>query len=52
MLRNAALEELYERNGKALGMNFTVDEDVLKNESGKCTCFRVVSLSQSSSEEE
>ncbi|CAK6974494.1 xaa-Arg dipeptidase-like [Scomber scombrus] len=34
MLRNAALEELYERNGKALGMDFTVDEDVLKNESG------------------
>ncbi|XP_040920994.1 peptidase M20 domain-containing protein 2-like [Toxotes jaculatrix] len=34
MLRNSALEELYERNGKALGMDFTTDEDVLKNESG------------------
>ncbi|KAG7239165.1 hypothetical protein INR49_029916, partial [Caranx melampygus] len=33
MLRNATLEELYERNGKALGMDFTTDEDVLKNES-------------------
>uniref|UniRef100_A0A3B4ZZ06 Peptidase M20 domain-containing protein 2 n=1 Tax=Stegastes partitus TaxID=144197 RepID=A0A3B4ZZ06_9TELE len=34
MLRNVTLEELYERNGKALGMDFTTDEDVLKNESG------------------
>lgn len=34
MLRNTALEELYERNGKALGMDFNIDEDVLKNESG------------------
>ncbi|XP_035534966.1 peptidase M20 domain-containing protein 2-like [Morone saxatilis] len=34
MLRNAALEELYEWNGKSLGMDFTTDEDVLNNESG------------------
>lgn len=34
MLRNGVLEELYETNGKALGMDFTTDEDVLKNESG------------------
>lgn len=34
ILRNSALEELYERNGTALGMTFTTDEDVLKNESG------------------
>ncbi|XP_070706008.1 xaa-Arg dipeptidase-like [Pempheris klunzingeri] len=34
MLRVAALEELYERNGKALGMDFTTDEAVLHNESG------------------
>ncbi|XP_028996304.1 peptidase M20 domain-containing protein 2-like [Betta splendens] len=34
ILRNATLEELYQRNGKDLGMEFTVDEDVLKNESG------------------
>ncbi|KAL7388940.1 hypothetical protein ABVT39_023744 [Epinephelus coioides] len=34
ILRNATLEDLYERNGKALGMDFTTDEDVLKNESG------------------
>ena len=37
MLRVATLEELYERNGKALGMDFTIDEDVLKNESGTST---------------
>ncbi|XP_042359900.1 peptidase M20 domain-containing protein 2-like [Plectropomus leopardus] len=34
MLRIAALEDLYETNGKALGVDFTTDEDVLKNESG------------------
>ncbi|KAM7367524.1 hypothetical protein PAMP_013815 [Pampus punctatissimus] len=34
MLRNATLEELYERNSKDLGMDFTIDEEVLKNESG------------------
>ncbi|KAF3702529.1 Peptidase M20 domain-containing protein 2 Aminoacylase-1-like protein 2 [Channa argus] len=34
ILRNTTLEELYQRNGKALGMDFTIDEDVLKNESG------------------
>nr|XP_046228183.1 peptidase M20 domain-containing protein 2-like [Scatophagus argus] len=34
MLRNAVLEELYEKNGKALGMDFTTDEEVLRNESG------------------
>ncbi|RVE71058.1 hypothetical protein OJAV_G00070770 [Oryzias javanicus] len=34
ILRISALEDLYERNGTALGMNFTTDEDVLKNESG------------------
>lgn len=36
MLRNATLEKLYESNGKALGMDFTIDEDVLRNESGMC----------------
>lgn len=36
MLRSATLEELYQRNGKALGMDF-VDEEILKNESGMCT---------------
>ncbi|XP_026196561.1 peptidase M20 domain-containing protein 2-like [Anabas testudineus] len=34
ILRNTTLEELYEKNGKTLGMDFTTDEDVLKNESG------------------
>ncbi|XP_054475021.1 xaa-Arg dipeptidase-like, partial [Anoplopoma fimbria] len=34
ILRNTTLEGLYESNGKALGMEFTTDEDVLKNESG------------------
>ncbi|XP_056219155.1 xaa-Arg dipeptidase-like isoform X2 [Seriola aureovittata] len=34
MLHNATLEELYERNGKALGMDFTTEEDVLSNKSG------------------
>ncbi|XP_018555251.1 LOW QUALITY PROTEIN: peptidase M20 domain-containing protein 2-like [Lates calcarifer] len=33
MLRSAALEELYMRNGKTLGMDFT-DENLLSNESG------------------
>ncbi|XP_051816926.1 xaa-Arg dipeptidase-like isoform X1 [Acanthochromis polyacanthus] len=42
MLRIATLEELYEMNGKALGMDFTTDEDVLKNESGLCeSCVSV-----------
>lgn len=36
ILRIAELEQLYERNGKALGMDFTTDEDVLKNEFGAC----------------
>lgn len=36
MLRSATLEELYEKNGKALGMDF-IDEELLKNESGMFT---------------
>ncbi|KAM6992686.1 peptidase M20 domain-containing protein 2-like [Tautogolabrus adspersus] len=34
ILRNKALEDLYENNGKALGMEFTTDEEVLNNASG------------------
>ncbi|KAM4633785.1 xaa-Arg dipeptidase-like [Polymixia lowei] len=34
ILRNATLEELYEKNGKALRMEFTTDEEVLTNGSG------------------
>ncbi|XP_056150082.1 xaa-Arg dipeptidase-like [Lampris incognitus] len=34
ILRNATLEEAYERNGKALGMEFTTDEEVLTNATG------------------
>ncbi|XP_029902852.1 peptidase M20 domain-containing protein 2 isoform X3 [Myripristis murdjan] len=34
ILRNATLEELYEKNGKDLGMEFTTDEEVLTNGSG------------------
>uniref|UniRef100_UPI0037E91793 xaa-Arg dipeptidase-like n=1 Tax=Semicossyphus pulcher TaxID=241346 RepID=UPI0037E91793 len=34
MLRIPALEELYERNGRALGMDFTTDKAVLQDESG------------------
>lgn len=34
ILRNITLEDLYETNGKALGMEFTIDEEVLKNSSG------------------
>lgn len=35
ILRNRTLEDLYEKNGKALGMEFTTDEEVLKNASGE-----------------
>lgn len=35
ILRNATLDGLYEENGKALGMEFTTDEEVLKNSSGR-----------------
>ncbi|XP_076611604.1 peptidase M20 domain-containing protein 2-like [Chaetodon auriga] len=34
ILRNTTLEDLYESNGRALGMEFTTDEEVLKNASG------------------
>ncbi|CAN9507600.1 unnamed protein product [Ophioblennius macclurei] len=34
LLRNRTLEDLYAANGKALGMNFTTDEEVLNNASG------------------
>ncbi|KAE8278029.1 Peptidase M20 domain-containing protein 2 Aminoacylase-1-like protein 2 [Larimichthys crocea] len=34
ILRNTTLEDLYENNGKALGMEFTTDEEVLSNASG------------------
>uniref|UniRef100_A0A667YNR2 Peptidase M20 domain-containing protein 2 n=1 Tax=Myripristis murdjan TaxID=586833 RepID=A0A667YNR2_9TELE len=34
ILRNRTLEDLYEENGKALGMEFTTDEEVLTNASG------------------
>lgn len=34
LLRNKTLEDLYESNGKALGMEFTTDEEVLNNASG------------------
>uniref|UniRef100_H3DPD3 Peptidase M20 domain-containing protein 2 n=1 Tax=Tetraodon nigroviridis TaxID=99883 RepID=H3DPD3_TETNG len=34
ILRIPELEQLFERNGKSLGMDFTTDEDVLTNESG------------------
>ncbi|XP_056150515.1 xaa-Arg dipeptidase-like [Lampris incognitus] len=34
MLQNATLEELYKRNGRALGMEFTTDTEVLTNASG------------------
>lgn len=34
ILRNRTLEDLYESNGKALGMEFTTDEEVLNNASG------------------
>lgn len=35
ILRNRTLEDLYEKNGKALGMEFTTDEEVLTNASGE-----------------
>lgn len=35
ILRNKTLEDLYAANGKALGIKFTTDEEVLKNASGK-----------------
>ncbi|KAM9339635.1 peptidase M20 domain-containing protein 2-like [Symphorus nematophorus] len=34
ILRNRTLEDLYEKNGKSLGMEFTTDEEVLNNASG------------------
>lgn len=34
ILRNTTLEDLYVKNGKALGMEFTTDEEVLNNASG------------------
>ncbi|XP_074541293.1 peptidase M20 domain-containing protein 2-like [Halichoeres trimaculatus] len=34
LLRNRTLEDLYESNGKALGIEFTTDEEVLNNASG------------------
>ncbi|KAL7388264.1 hypothetical protein ABVT39_010388 [Epinephelus coioides] len=34
LLRNTTLEDLYENNGKALGIEFTTDEEVLNNASG------------------
>ncbi|XP_071391099.1 xaa-Arg dipeptidase-like [Centroberyx affinis] len=34
ILRNKTLEDLYEENGKALGIEFTTDEEVLTNASG------------------
>ncbi|XP_049914955.1 xaa-Arg dipeptidase-like [Epinephelus moara] len=34
ILRNATLEDLCEKNGTALGVDFTVNEDVLKNIAG------------------
>ncbi|KAM6954380.1 xaa-Arg dipeptidase-like [Aplochiton taeniatus] len=34
ILRNTTLDGLYEKNGKALGMEFTTNEEVLKNSSG------------------
>lgn len=34
MLRIPTLEQLYQANGTALGMDFTVDEEILANESG------------------
>lgn len=37
ILRNTTLEDLYENNGKALGMEFTTDEEVLSNASGERT---------------
>lgn len=47
ILRNRTLEDLYAENGKALGIKFTTDEEVLTNASGErpklktktnCTC--------------
>lgn len=35
ILRNKTLEDLYAANGKALGMEFTTDEEVLRNASGE-----------------
>lgn len=35
ILRNKTLEDLYAANGNALGMEFTTDEDVLRNASGE-----------------
>ncbi|KAK7907523.1 hypothetical protein WMY93_016135 [Mugilogobius chulae] len=34
MLRIHTLEQLYQANGTSMGMNFTVDEEILANESG------------------
>ncbi|KAM9840752.1 peptidase M20 domain-containing protein 2-like [Aulostomus maculatus] len=34
LLRNPTLEDLYEKNGRALGIEFTTDEDVLTKASG------------------
>lgn len=39
ILRVAELERLFERNGKTLGMDFTTDEDVLRNASGTFPSF-------------
>lgn len=35
ILRNKTLEDLYAANGKALGIKFTTDEEVLRNASGE-----------------
>ncbi|CAG13010.1 unnamed protein product, partial [Tetraodon nigroviridis] len=43
ILRIPELEQLFERNGKSLGMDFTTDEDVLTNESGACARPRLPS---------
>lgn len=48
ILRNQTLEDLYAANGKALGVEFTTDEEVLRNASGESTekthCTPVVKL--------
>lgn len=44
ILRNKTLEDLYEANGRALGMEFTADEEVLRNASGEVANVRVLHL--------
>lgn len=38
ILRIPELEQLFKRNGRTLGMDFTTNGDVLTHKSGACAC--------------